>query len=246
MAPAGTSDVHGESVDYRCGGDVFEAYVARASAAAGPRPTVLVCHDWSGQNGGIRAVTDRIAHLGYTAFAIDAYGKGVRGDEMGDNTHLMLPLLGDRALLRDRLLAALAAARAHPAVDPNRIAAIGYCFGGLCVLDLARAGAPDLRGVVSFHGIFAPPNLGPQAPITTKVLILHGWDDPMAPPAQVLGVAAELTAAGADWQLHAYGHAVHAFTFAGANMPEKGVVHHPDADRRSWQAMRTFLDEVLA
>lgn len=246
MPPADTPDVHGEFLDYRCGDDVFEAYVARPSTADGPCPTVLVAHDWSGLNAGIRAVTDRVARLGYTAFALDAYGKGVRGDETGDNTHLMTPLLADRGLLRRRLLAALDAARTHPAVDPGRVAAIGYCFGGLGVLDLARAGAPDLRGVVSFHGIFAPPNLGPQGPITTKVLILHGWEDPLAPPAEVLAIASELTAAGADWQLHAYGHALHAFTFAGANFPERGVVYHPDADRRSWQAMRNFLGEVLA
>lgn len=239
-------DLQSEALDYRCDDDVFEAYVARDRAADGRRPCVVVAHDWSGQNAGIRAITDRIARLGYVGFALDAYGKGVRGDELGDNTHLLTPMLADRATLRRRLIAAVDTARRHPAVDPQRIAAIGYCFGGLCVLDLARAVVPDLRGVVSFHGLFTPPGLGPQAPITSKVLILHGWDDPMALPASVLAVADELTAAGADWQLHAYGHALHAFTFEGANFPERGVAHHPAADRRSWLAMRNFLDEVLA
>lgn len=245
MTSAPPPDLHTAAVDYRSGDDVLEAWVVTHRGDASPRPTVLVCHDWSGQNAGIRAVTERVAGLGYTAIALDAYGKGVRGDETGDNTHLLTPLLADRAMLRRRLLAGVELARAQRAVDPTRIAAIGYCLGGLCVLDLARAGAA-VRGVVSFHGIFAPPNLGPQGPIASKVLVLHGWDDPLAPPADVLALAAELTAAGADWQLHAYGHALHAFTFPGAAFPERGIAYHPDADRRSWAAMRAFLDEVLA
>ncbi|MCW5893784.1 MAG: dienelactone hydrolase family protein [bacterium] len=244
MSSAPTPDLRTASVDYRCGDDVLEAYVV-THADGSPRPTVLVCHDWSGQNGGIRAIAERVAALGYTAVALDNYGKGVRGAETADNTHLLTPLLADRALLRRRLLAGVDFARTQAAVDPERVAAIGYCFGGLCVLDLARAGAP-LRGVVSFHGIFAPPSLGPQGPIASRVLVLHGWDDPLAQPADVLALAAELTAAGADWQLHAYGHTLHAFTFPGAASPEKGLAYHADAERRSWAAMRAFLAEVLA
>ncbi len=240
------ADLHTEFVDYACDGEAFHAYVARDGRADAPRPAVIVAHDWSGQNAGIRTATERIARLGWIGVALDAYGKGIRGDELGDNAHLMMPLLGDRARLRRRLLAALETTRGLPGVDPERVAAIGYCFGGLCVLDLARAVPPALRGVVSFHGVYAPPHLGLQAPITAKVLLCHGWDDPMTPPADALAIAAELTAAGADWQLHAYGHALHAFTFPGASFPERGVAHHPAADRRSWQAMRNFLDEVLA
>jgi dienelactone hydrolase len=143
------------------------------------------------------------------------------------------------------LLAAVAAAKAHPAVDPNRIAVIGYCFGGLCALDVARSGTGDVRGVVSLHGIFMPPNLGAQAPIKAKVLVLHGWDDPMATPDAVLGLAKEMTAAKADWQLHAYGNAMHAFTLEGANAPERGIKYDKAADRRSWAATSDFLNEVF-
>jgi dienelactone hydrolase len=157
----------------------------------------------------------------------------------------MAPLLADRALLRRRLLAALAAASAHKLADTTRVAAIGYCFGGLCVLDLARANAPGLKGSVSFHGIFAPPGIGTQPPIKAKVLILHGWDDPYAQPNDVLAVARELTEAGADWQINAYGHAKHAFTVAGANAPERGIVYQANADRRSWAAMEFFLRELF-
>jgi dienelactone hydrolase len=238
--------LHTEFLDYTEGDTVFEAYVAHAPDTGTPRPCVLVAHEWSGLNASMRATAERVARLGYVAFALDVYGKGIRGSETGDNSHLMGPLLADRALLRRRLLAGLAAARRHPAVDASRIAAIGYCFGGLGVLDLARAAPPDLRGVVSIHGVFQPPNLGTQAPITTRVLVLHGWADPLAPPADGVALARELTEAGAPWELHAYGHAQHAFTFVGANMPERGIVHHPEADRRSWAAMRTFLEEVLS
>ncbi|MEQ8266325.1 MAG: dienelactone hydrolase family protein [Parvibaculum sp.] len=232
-------------LDYSDGETTFEAYVAHPDSP-GKYPCVLLAHDWSGLNAGMRARAEQVARLGYTAFALDTYGKGVRGDEQGDNTALMGPLFADRALLRKRLLAGLEAAKTHRAVDTNRIGAMGYCFGGLCVLDLARAAAPGLKGVVSFHGIFQPPALGKQEKISAKVLILHGWDDPMAQPDSVVGVAKELTDAGADWQIHAYGHAMHAFTFEGANFPERGIRYEANADRRSWAAMRSFFDEVFA
>jgi dienelactone hydrolase len=234
-----------ELIEYDDGDTVCEGWAAWQDRPGGPRPCVLVAHDWSGQNQGIRAVTERVARLGWVAFALDAYGKGVRGEETGDNTHLMTPMLADRALLRRRLLAGLAAAKRHPAVDPRRVAAIGYCFGGLCVLDLARAVAPDLLGVASFHGVFQPPGLGEQPPIAAKVLLLHGWDDPLAPPDAVLAIARELTDAKADWQLHAYGHALHAFTFQGAYMPERGIAYDAAADRRSWAALQGFLAELF-
>lgn len=232
-------------LDYPAGDVVGEAYVARP-AHDRPRPCVLVAHTWAGISDSERAVADRLAAAGYVGLAIDVYGKGVRGDPRGgDNGHLMNPLLGNRARLRDRLLGAVVAARAMDGVDADRIAVIGYCFGGLCALDLARAGAPGLRGAVSIHGVYAPPALGPQARIEAGVLVLHGWEDPLAPPANVLALAAELTAAGADWQLHAYGHAAHAFTNPRANMPERGLAYHAAADRRSWGATMAFLGEVL-
>lgn len=232
-------------VDYSDGETNFEGYVVHPDGL-GAYPGILIAHDWSGLNQGTRARAEQVAALGYTAFALDAYGKGVRGDEQGDNTALMSPLLADRALLRRRLLAGLEAAKTHDAVDTNRIGAMGYCFGGLCVLDLARAAAPGLKGVVSFHGIFQPPALGKQEKISAKVLILHGWDDPMAKPDSVVGVAKELTDAGADWQIHAYGHAMHAFTFEGADFPERGIRYDANADRRSWAAMQSFFKEAFA
>lgn len=239
-------DLRTEVVEYDDGDTVFEGYVASPAAPSGPRPCVLVGHDWSGPNDSIRQGARRLARLGWVGFALDAYGKGVRGSLTGDNSALMDPLLADRATLRRRLLAGLAAARRHPGVDPGRIAVIGYCFGGLCALDLARAAPPGLVGAVSIHGVYTPPNLGEQGPIAAKVLVLHGWEDPLTPPSAVVDLARELTDAGADWQLHAYGHAMHAFTFEGANVPERGIRYDANAARRSWESTRAFLEEAFA
>jgi dienelactone hydrolase len=234
-----------EIIEYGDGVDVFEGRVVGVDPAAGPRPGVILAHEWSGLNAGMRRVAERIAALDWPCLAIDVYGKGIRGDELGDNTHLMAPLLRDRALLRRRLVAGLDAAKRHPAFDPDRLAIVGHCFGGLCALDLARAAPSGLRAAVSFHGVLTPPDLGPQPPIAASVLLLHGWEDPVAPAPDVLAIARELTDAGADWQLHAHGHAMHAFTFEGVHMPERGIAFHPDAARRSWDAMKTFLVERL-
>ena len=156
----------------------------------------------------------------------------------------MSPFMEDRALLQGRMIAALETVRQQPEVDAARVAAIGFCFGGLCVLDLARSGA-DLNGVVSFHGLFMPPGNSNAKKIRAKVLVLHGYDDPMATPEQMLGLANELTLAEADWQIHAYGGTVHAFTNPVANDPGFGTVYKEAADRRSWQSMGNFLEEVL-
>lgn len=235
-----------ELVDYADEDVTCEALVAYPDPRSGPRPCVLVAHDWSGRLAHIDQMAETLAGLGYVGFALDVYGKGVRGEVAGDNSALIQPFLADRAGLARRLAAGLAAARADEAVDPARVAVIGYCFGGLCALDLARAGAEGLKGAVSIHGVLAPPGTGPQGPIEASVLVLHGWEDPLAPPPAVLDLAAELTAAGADWQLHAYGHAMHAFTSPGANAPERGLAYDAPADRRSTAAMREFLEEVLA
>lgn len=235
-----------EHFDYQDGTLTCEGYVAYDPSKKHKRPGVLVSHAWGGQSDFEREKARKLAELGYVGFALDLYGKGVRGGTMEQNSKLMQPFLGDRAMLRRRITAALDALKAHPQVDAERVAAIGFCFGGLCVLDLARSVPPGLKGVVSFHGLFHAPNLGPQAPISSKVLILHGYDDPMATPEHVVNIARELSDAGADWQLHAYGRTSHAFTNPDAHSPEHGLMYNATADRRSWLAMRNFLEEVLA
>ena len=139
-------------LDYTDGEITCEAYVAYDESQTSKRPCVLVSHQWSGQSDAERKKAEQLAQLGYVGFAIDIYGKGVRGGLLDDNSKLIQPFLDDRAMLRRRILAALAAAQRHPMVAPDRIGAIGYCFGGLCVLDLARSAAPGVKGVVSFHG----------------------------------------------------------------------------------------------
>ena len=240
------SSIRTETVDYSDGSDVFEGFVAWDDAAAAKKPAVLICHDWAGLLDRPRERAGKLAALGDVGFAVDAYGKGKRGVLGADNSALMNPLLGDRARLRRHLLAAVDACARRSEVDAGRLAVIGYCFGGLCALDLARANAPGLRGAVSFHGIYAPPGLGAQAPIAAKVLVCHGWEDPHTPPDATLALIKELTDAKADWQLHAYGHTVHAFTTEGANNPAMGVKYDPKADRRSFAAMKDLLAEALA
>lgn len=232
-----------ENHEYKDGAVVCEGYTAFEPGAK--RPCVLVAHQWAGITDHEKGRADEFARMGYVGFAIDVYGKGVRGTPLADNSALMGPYMADRAKLKQRLVAAVEAAKAHPAVDPSKIAMIGYCFGGLCSLDIARSGTSDVKGVVSLHGIFAPPGLGAQGPIKAKILVLHGWEDPYAKPDEVLGLAKELTAAKADWQIHAYGHAMHAFTAEGANQPEGGIKYDKQADRRSWAATAGFLKEIF-
>ncbi len=213
------------AVEYVVDGKTFEGILAWDDSASGKRPAVAVAHAWAGRSPFEVEKAKRLAALGYVGFAMDVYGKGVLGRSRDENAALMGPLVQDRTLLQKRLVAAIHALALQPEVDPGRIAAIGFCFGGLSVLDLARVGAP-VKGVVSFHGLFTPPGNTAGKRIAAKVLALHGWDDPMVPPQAVVDFAKEMTAAGADWQLHAYGHTMHAFTNPEANDPAFGTVYN--------------------
>ncbi len=231
------------AIDYEIDGKTFEGVFAVNSSQAGERPAVLVAHAWAGRADFEVDRAKALAALGYAGFAIDLYGKGVLGSSTEENQALMTPFIEDRAMLQSRLMHIVDLVKSQPEADASRVAAIGYCFGGLCVLDLARAGA-DIRSVVSFHGLLgAPGNAG--GPVKASVLALHGWDDPMAPPADVEAFGKEMTEAGADWQLHAYGKTMHAFTNPAANDPGFGTVYSEQADTRSWRAMTNFLEETL-
>jgi dienelactone hydrolase len=232
-------------VEYADGDTVLEGLLAWDDTADAPRPGVMVSHAWAGRREFEDGKARALAELGYTGFALNLYGKGVRGGSAEENAALMQPFVDDRAMLQARMRLSLDIMRAQPEVDGQRVAAIGFCFGGLCVLDLARTGV-DLAGVVSFHGLLGSPGNTAGNSINAKILALHGWDDPMATPEQVLALADELTGQGADWQLHAYGNTVHAFTNPEANDPDFGTVYSPAADRRSWAAMTGFLDELFA
>ncbi|WP_326525806.1 dienelactone hydrolase family protein [Sphingomonas sp.] len=226
-------------------GGPFEGVVAWDDAATGPRPGVMIVPNVLGQKEFDTMKAEALAALGYVGFACDTYGRGRRTTrESPDPAIYMNELAADRALLRDRLHASVAALHALPEVDVTRTAAIGYCFGGKSVIDLARSGG-DVLGVVSFHGIYDPPPYDNVSPIAAKLLICHGWDDPLAPPDSVVALGEEMTAAGADWQLHAFGDTGHAFTDPSAPA-RPGFGYNPDSDRRSWAAMRDFLGELFA
>lgn len=230
-------------IEYRHAGKVLEGFFAAPDDTAKPRPGILISHAWGGRDDFAIEKAKMYAELGYAAFALDNYGKGVFGSGPEENTKLMTPLLEDRALLRDRLGAGLECLRAQPGVDRGRIAIMGFCFGGLCALDLARSGA-DILGAVSVHGLFVPSGLE-KRPIKAKILALHGYADPMVPPQQVLDFAQEMTEAKADWQLHAFGGVLHGFTVPTANDPKLGVRHDADAARRSWKMIRDFYEEIF-
>ncbi len=232
------------TVGYLDGDVPLEGFFAYDDDIKGQRPVVLIHHAWVGRDEFVADKARKVAELGYLAFAADMYGKGVLGSGPEENARLMQPFMQDRAKLQKRLHAALSAVKLLPWADNRRIAAIGFCFGGLCALDLARSGA-DVRGVVSFHGLLNAPDNIPEPRIKAKALVLHGHDDPMGTPEQVLALQTELTNAGADWQVHNYGHTMHAFTNPVANNPDFGTVFQPVADRRSWQAMQNFLSEIF-
>ena len=232
------------TIDYQDGDVDLQGYLAWDDAVEGQRPGVMIAHAWAGRSDFENTKAEELAKLGYVGFALDNYGRGILGTNTEENSALIQPFLDDRAMLQGRMQIALEVLKGLDDVDASRVAAIGFCLGGRGVRDLARTGT-DIRGVVSFHGLFGSPGNTAGNKIRAKVLALHGWDDPMAPPDQVISLAEELSSMGADWQVHGYGNTMHAFTNPQANDPDFGTVYSPDADRRSWNAMQDFLSEIL-
>lgn len=210
-----------------------------------PRPAVLVAPDWTGRNPFACEKAEMLAKMGYVGFALDMYGQGRLGSCTHEKQALMEPLANDRQLLRDRIRAAFDAVIAMPEVDTSRVAAIGFCFGGLCVLDLARSGA-ELKGVVSIHGLLGKPKELANEEIKAKILALHGYDDPMVRPEQVQEFCLEMTKAKVDWQVDIYGNTQHAFTNPQAHDTQLGLIYNPQAEHRALKAMSNFLQEIFA
>jgi len=239
------AEVKTEVVEYRHGDVLLEGYLAYDDALTGKRPGVLVVHEWMGHNPYVRKRAEQLARLGYVAFALDMYGKGVRAKDGKEAAALAGIYKGDRKLMRARAGAGLDVLRKHAMVDPSRLAAIGYCFGGTTVLETARGGA-DLVSVVSFHGGLDTPTPADAKNIRGKVLALHGGDDPYVPPKQVEAFQEEMRKGGVDWQFVSYGGAVHSFTNPEAGSDNsKGAAYNERADRRSWEAMKAFFAETL-
>ncbi len=230
-------------VEYFDGKTKCIGYMAWDETYVDPKPCVLISHAWAGRDDFAENKAIQMAAQGYIGFALDVYGEGRTGSGPEENEALMMPFINDRKMLLKRLKAGYKAAAALEQVDENKIAMMGFCFGGLCTLDLARSGA-DLKAAISFHGLFNPNGLPPKK-IKAKVLALHGWDDPMVPPEMVTALGAELTRAGCDWQIHAFGGTKHAFMVPEANDPKNGIEYNATAERRAWQMTLDLLAEVF-
>lgn len=232
-------------VEYKDGDTILEGYLAWDDAAKGKRPAVLVVHAWMGIDDDVRGRTEQLAKLGYIAFAADIYGKGVRPKDATEAGAMSGKYKADRKVLRARVNAGFAELLKQPKVDATKTAAIGYCFGGTTALELARSGAA-VGGVVTFHGGLDSPTPADGKNIKARILALHGAADPYVKPADVTAFEKELTDANVDWELVAYGGAVHCFTHKSAGTdPSKGCAYEPKADARSWVAMRAFFDELF-
>lgn len=246
LCSSAAAEITTKVVEYADGDQKLEGYVAWDTAEVGQlRPGVLVVHQWMGLTDYEQRRCRELADLGYVAFALDIYGKGKRPSNTQEAGKMAGSFKQDRALYRHRLSLGLEQLRKQTGVDSDRIAAIGYCFGGTGVLELARSGA-DIDGVVSFHGGLDSPTPEDGKQIKAKLLICHGADDPFVPADQIDAMKAELNEAKVDWQMIYYADAVHSFTqpMAGDDK-SRGAAYNERADRRSWQAMRSFFDELF-
>lgn len=239
-----TPDIQTREVTYQQGETALHGYVAWDGAREGRRPGVLLVHEWWGHNEHARAQARRLAEAGYVGFALDMYGEGRTAAHPADAEALMMGVVSDLDLLTARFNAGLEQLRQDAHVDPDRIAAIGYCFGGTVVLGMARAGA-DLDAVVSFHGGLAVPVPVDSGAVRARVLVLTGADDPMVPAAQVAAFTEEMRVAGARIEVVSYPGVRHSFTNPDAAATGmEALAYDAEADRESWAAMLRLLEEM--
>lgn len=234
------------SVEYNHDGVTLEGYLAYDESIVEARPGVLIVHEWWGLNEFAKEQARWLAGMGYVAFSLDMYGKGVVTDDPDRARELAGPFYGsDPTLVRGRAQAGLDVLRRQEHVDRDRIAAIGFCFGGATVLQLAYSGA-DIKGVVSFHGSLPVPERRENMDIRAGVLVLHGAEDPLVPEQQIARFMNTMDRLEVDWQMIHYGHAVHSFTNRDADdLGMDGVGYDERADRRSRRHMRLFFDELF-
>ena len=246
LAGTAHAGVVGKDVEYRHGDVALKGYVAYDDAREGKLPGVLVVHAWRGHGENAQAKARELAQLGYVAFALDMYGKGVYAKDSQEAAKLAGGFYGNRELMRTRAQAGLAQLKAQPNVDPERLGAIGFCFGGTVVLELARHGEA-LDGVVSFHGGLKFTDAPAEGEVKARVLVCHGADDPHVPPEDVVKFWKEMQAAKANYQLLVLSGAVHAFTDPDAgDDPSRGAAYDAEAARIAWHSMHGMFRELFA
>lgn len=244
-APPRRGEIKTEVVDYADGDVALQGYLAWDPSYSSRRPGVMVVHEWKGHGDYARRRAEELAKLGYVAFACDMYGKGVFAKDHEEAGKLAGVYFKDRAKMRARAAAGLDVLRKRPFVDAERLAVMGYCFGGTTSLECARAGFAGVRGVASFHGNLATPEPAQAATLKAKIAVFHGADDAGVAKG-IPAFEAEMRAAKADWQFVSYGGAVHSFTVKEAgDDPSRGAAYDAKADRRSWAALKLFLAEIF-
>jgi len=229
-------------IPYEDQGYKLEGFLAHPE---GVRPAVIFCHAWQGRSDLACKDAERLANFGFVGFALDMYGKGILGKSKQENAQLKKPFLEDRHLLQRRVIKAYEVVSELPMVDKHRIAVVGFGFGALCALDLARAGV-DLEGAVSVYGHFNAPPAALIKPIRAKLLILHGYSDPVSPIRELRLFEEELEKEKVDWQVHLFGGAMHAFATPGSNDKESGIIYNPVAAARTWHLIHQFLNEIFS
>ncbi len=247
MAPAfAHAALQREDVEYKDGDQVLQGYLVYDDAITGKRPAVMVVHEWKGLGDYAKRRADMLAGMGYVAFAADMYGKGVRASTHEEAAKLAGIYLSDRTKMRNRAKAAMSFLETHELVDPSRMAAIGYCFGGAAVLEMARAGF-DLKGVASFHGALKTPSPASLGEVKAKVMVFHGSLDKFVTTEDIAAFQKEMTEADADWQMVFFSKAVHSFTVAEAgDNPASGIAYNREADERSWKMLALFFQEIFS
>jgi dienelactone hydrolase len=250
FAGAGLAEpkIEGKTVEYSAQGLVMKGYLAHAESIKEKQPGVLVVHEWWGLNEYARQRARMLAELGYTALAVDMYGDGKQAMHPDEAGKFSSELMKNFDSAKARFMAAMDFLKQQPTVDPTRIAAIGYCFGGGVVLNLARQGV-DLKGVASFHGALAAVKPAQPGVVKAKILVLNGADDKFIPPEQIEAFKQEMRSAGADFQFISYPGAVHSFTNPEAtalgkkfNLP---LAYNADADKKSWFELKEFLNRIF-
>ena len=228
-----------ESIEYNHGDTTLEGYLVVPETEGKPVPGILIVHQWMGLSDHEQEVANRLAQKGYVAFAVDIYGKDDRPKDRSEAGVYASRYKGDIVLYRQRLKAAFEVLRTRPEVDPDRVAVIGYCFGGTGALELARSGA-DIKAAVSFHGGLSTPNPEDAKQIKGTVLVCHGADDQAVPDSELMGFIEEMRNADVDWYLMMFGNSVHGFTHR--HDPER---YDEKAEARSWKAMLDLFKEVF-